>query len=113
MAFDYHFYVQHMVETAQENLQAVLEKRVPGSIRAEVHVELGSPRETIKKFCRNRNIDLIVMATQSLEGFSPLLLGSMVEAKVRKYPAPVLVIKPGKLFTPSVSRFSPTNLKFL
>lgn len=92
LGFDLQIYEQHMVESAQKNLETVMVEKVPSSIKAEVHVELGSPRETIQMFCQNSNIDLIVMATHGRQGFSHLLLGSVAEATVRQSPVPVLII---------------------
>ena len=96
LGFDFHIYEQHLVESAQENLQAVMAENVSSSIRTGVYVELGSARETIQMFCRNNNIDLIVMATHGRRGFSHLLLGSVAEATVRQSPVPVMIIPQGE-----------------
>jgi nucleotide-binding universal stress UspA family protein len=81
-----------MVEGAQKKLEEILAKKIPESIRAAAHVELGSPRETIQLFCRDNDIDLIVMATQGREGLSRFMLGSVAEATIRQSSVPVLVI---------------------
>ena len=90
--FDFPLYEQHMAESARTNLQEVLTEKVPSPIKTEVHVELGSPRETIHNFCRTNAIDLIVMATHGRGGMAHLLLGSVAEATIRQSQVPVLVI---------------------
>lgn len=90
--FDFPLYEQQMVESARNSLQATINANVPVSMRSEVHVELGTPRETIVAFCHSKEIDLIVMATHAREGFSHLWLGSVAEATIRQSPVPVLVI---------------------
>lgn len=92
LSFDVPQYEQHMVEAAQKNLEELLAQKIPKAIRAEAHVELGSPREMIQMFCRDNGIDLIVMATHGREGLSHLMLGSIAEATIRQSPVPVLVI---------------------
>lgn len=92
VGFDFPLYEQHMVGDAQKNLEDILAKKIPESIRSEAHVELGSPRESIQMFCRDNGIDLIVMATQGREGLSHLMLGSVAEATIRQSSVPVLVI---------------------
>jgi len=61
---------------------------------AFIHAVEGRPFEEICRLAREREIDLIVVATRGNTGIKHLLLGSTAERIVRYSPCPVLVVHP-------------------
>jgi len=61
---------------------------------AFIHAVEGRPFEEICRLAREREIDLIVVATRGNTGLKHLLLGSTAERIVRYSPCPVLVVHP-------------------
>ena len=70
---------------------------VPEAFREtwEVAVAVGRPAETIVRLARERNADLIVMATHGRTGLEHVVMGSVAEKVVRLAPCPVLTVKGG------------------
>jgi nucleotide-binding universal stress UspA family protein len=68
---------------------------VPEAFRGiwEVEVAVGRPADTIVRLARERNADLIVMATHGRTGLQHVVLGSVAEKVVRLAPCPVLTVK--------------------
>ena len=61
---------------------------------AFIHAIEGRPFEEVCRMARQREIDLIVVATRGNTGLKHLLLGSTAERIVRYSPCPVLVVHP-------------------
>jgi nucleotide-binding universal stress UspA family protein len=59
----------------------------------DVEIAVGRPAETIVRLARERNVDLIVMATHGRTGLGHAVLGSVAEKVVRLAPCPVLTVK--------------------
>ncbi|MFI5369354.1 MAG: universal stress protein, partial [Spirochaetia bacterium] len=51
------------------------------------------PAAEIRKFSKEENVDLIVMATHGRTGVKHALLGSVAEKVVRMAPCPVLTVR--------------------
>ena len=68
---------------------------VPEAFRAtwDVAIGVGRPADTIVRLARERNADLIVMATHGRTGLEHVVLGSVAEKVVRLAPCPVLTVK--------------------
>jgi nucleotide-binding universal stress UspA family protein len=68
---------------------------VPEAFRGtwEVEIAVGRPADTIVRLARERNVDLIVMATHGRTGLGHAVLGSVAEKVVRLAPCPVLTVK--------------------
>jgi universal stress protein A len=68
---------------------------VPPAVRGawDVAIAVGRPADTIVRIARERNVDLIVMATHGRTGLEHVVLGSVAEKVVRLAPCPVLTIK--------------------
>jgi len=68
---------------------------VPEAFREtwEVAVAVGRPADTIVRLARERDADLIVMATHGRTGLAHMVLGSVAEKVVRLAPCPVLTVK--------------------
>lgn len=54
----------------------------------------GSPFVEIIRYTREKEIDLIVLATHGQTGLVHVMLGSVAEMVVRKAPCPVLTVRP-------------------
>jgi nucleotide-binding universal stress UspA family protein len=63
-------------------------------IRLTQVVRSGHPAAEIRKFSKEENVDLIVMATHGRTGVKHALLGSVAEKVVRLSAVPVLAVKP-------------------
>lgn len=72
-----------------------LRNLVPEGVRGtwEVEIAVGRPADTIVRIARERNADLIVMATHGRTGVEHVVLGSVAEKVVRLAPCPVLTVK--------------------
>ncbi|HTY77580.1 MAG TPA: universal stress protein [Candidatus Bathyarchaeia archaeon] len=84
--------VRHdLVEEALTRLRDL----VPSSFRGEWGVEIaaGRPADAIVRLARERDVDLIVMATHGRTGLEHVLIGSVAEKVVRLAPCPVLTVK--------------------
>ena len=53
----------------------------------------GDPSTEIVRYCRDANMDLVVMGTHGRTGLERLLLGSVAEKVLRDAPCSVLVVK--------------------
>lgn len=63
-------------------------------IKTEAIHRVGTPFLEIIKVAKEKEADLIVMATHGRSGLSHILFGSVAENVVRKSPCPVLSIRP-------------------
>jgi len=81
------------LRTAAEQRLAELAGRLqaPGGVRAEVRV--GRPSWEIVALAREREADLILLATRGHSGLRHVLLGSTAEYVVRHAPCPVLTVR--------------------
>ena len=72
----------------------MLSEAVKGSkVKIETSQRLGTPYEEIVKVAKEREVDLIVIATHGYTGLKHFLLGSTAERVVRLAPCPVLVVR--------------------
>jgi len=68
-------------------------KKELAEIEVETAVRVGNPHGTIEHYAREKDIDLIVLATHGRRGFSHIFFGSNAERLVQSAPCPVLTIK--------------------
>jgi nucleotide-binding universal stress UspA family protein len=76
-----------------ESLAKIIEEQIPPEIICDSTSLHGKPWREIVSFARDQSMELIVMATHGLSGFSHALYGSTAEKIVRKAPCPVLIIR--------------------
>ena len=78
-----------------EEMLTRLRDLVPESFHGawEVEIAVGRPADAIVRLARERNVDLIVMATHGRTGLGHAVLGSVAEKVVRLAPCPVLTVK--------------------
>lgn len=76
---------------ALDRLETLLEK---GSLSSQTAIERGPPRERIRSYAAEHDIDLIAMGTHGRTGLDRWLLGSVTERVVRTSDVPVLTTRP-------------------
>ena len=86
-----------MAEEAIANSERQVEGLIPREDRANIEivpfVVRGKPSTEICRIARERETDLIVLATHGHSGLEHAVLGSTAERVVRKAPCPVLTIR--------------------
>lgn len=71
-------------------------ERPPRFWPEECHICTGRPYEEICALARERNVDLVVLASRGNTGLKRIVLGSTAERVVRFSPCPVLVVRKRK-----------------
>jgi nucleotide-binding universal stress UspA family protein len=66
-----------------------------GGARVETRVAVGEPAIVIGEVARQRDVDVVVMATHGHGGLSRVILGSVATATLRHTTAPLLLVRPG------------------
>lgn len=77
---------EKLARLGQENIEA-------NHLRAETIVVTGHPYQEITRIAKERNIDLIILATHGYTGLKHVYLGSTAERVVRHAPCPVLTVR--------------------
>jgi len=85
--------VESQEKKAWGELRAFAKSEVEASINVELMVRRGTPYVEIIKVAREKQVDLIVIATHGRNMLSHTLFGSTAERVVRKAPCPVLSVK--------------------
>lgn len=87
-------YMTQVIASAERLIQDVPKRSdYQGAVAARV-VEVGIPFIEIIRYAREKDIDMIVLATHGRTGLVHMLMGSVAEKVVRKAPCPVLTIRP-------------------
>jgi len=76
-----------------ESLEKIVKEQIPADIPCESTNLHGKPWREIVAFAKEGEMDIIVMATHGLSGFSHALYGSTAEKVVRKAHCPVLIVR--------------------
>jgi nucleotide-binding universal stress UspA family protein len=84
---------ESQTKDARTKLTQLAELEIRGKPR-EIAVEIGEPGDVILSTQKERQIDLVVMATHGRHGVARLVLGSLAERIVRLSPVPVLTVHP-------------------
>lgn len=77
-----------------ENFQSCLLSDFTQAVETQTLVEVGQAAERLIEAAKEKNADLIVMATHGRTGLSHALMGSVAEKVVRQAPCPVLTVRP-------------------
>jgi nucleotide-binding universal stress UspA family protein len=77
-----------------ENFQSCLVSDIKHAVETQTLVEVGQAAERLIAAAKEKNADLIVMATHGRTGLSHALMGSVAEKLVRQAPCPVLTVRP-------------------
>jgi nucleotide-binding universal stress UspA family protein len=78
----------------EEELSALMEKEIRNEVKASKQVRTGKAYLEIIKMAREKEVDLIIIATHGHSGVEHMLFGSTAEKVVRKAPCPVLSLRP-------------------
>ncbi len=70
-----------------------LTKRVPSQINCVTEILTGDPAKVIVNYSKKKKLDVIIMGSRGLGGFSKLLLGSVSNKVVDHVSSSVLVIR--------------------
>lgn len=102
------FYIPHlpvnelykgMEEAAEREIEKFISRKIKEGIEVENMIVSGTPFLEIIRTAREKNVDLIVIATHGRTGLEHVLFGSVAEKVVRKAPCSVYVVKqPGREF---------------
>jgi universal stress protein A len=84
--------VEEMEKQAHEKLTKLTEQ-IKKTIKVETVVRQGKPFVEIIKEAKEKDMDLIVMASHGRTGVSHMLMGSVAEKVVRKANCPVLIVR--------------------
>uniref|UniRef100_A0A831TAJ4 Universal stress protein n=1 Tax=Thermorudis peleae TaxID=1382356 RepID=A0A831TAJ4_9BACT len=85
---------QQMIDDASNYLNELAERLRAEGVRVESHVLEGLAIEQLLAFERERQPDLVVMATHGRGGLSRVIFGSVAEHVLREGNAPVMLIRP-------------------
>ena len=77
----------------EKTLEDIIREQIPASLTVTSSIVHGKSWREIITLARKGEMDLIVMATHGLSGFSHALYGSTAEKVVRKAPCPVLTVR--------------------
>lgn len=80
------------VEAAEKELAAIIE-RLGAGVSMEATVRDGHPWDTVCEVAREKQCDVIVLASHGYTGLKRMLLGSTAEQVLRHSHCPVLVVK--------------------
>lgn len=84
---------KELQENASEQLRELIATLVPATVQSYSVVDSGIPFVEITSYAREKNIDLIIVATHGKTGVEHILFGSTAEKIIRKSPCPVLVVR--------------------
>jgi len=82
-----------MVQVCRENLAKIIAEQFGNDPRIVAEVLSGDPLTCICDYARQKQIDLIVVATHGRTGLEHALIGSTAERIVQHAPCPVLTMK--------------------
>jgi nucleotide-binding universal stress UspA family protein len=82
-----------LVERSRESLADIVARLIPAEQRGKVFVEVNAPAAAILDLIRDREIDLVVMATHGLTGLKRFALGSVTERVIRRAACPIFTVK--------------------
>jgi nucleotide-binding universal stress UspA family protein len=77
----------------QKQLDEFITPELKKGIKVESIHTVGIPSEEITEMAKQKEVDLIIIATHGRSGLPHVVLGSVAEKVVRKAPCPVLTIR--------------------
>jgi nucleotide-binding universal stress UspA family protein len=81
-----------VIKQAEKDLAKLAQRQSKPDFAVKSTVKIGKPFHEIAKLARDRQADLIVIATRGRTGLKRVLLGSTAERVVRHAPCPVLTV---------------------
>jgi len=86
--------LEHEDSAMVDSFQSCLQSDIGQTVETQTLVEVGPAAEKIIEAAKEKDADLIVMATHGRTGLSHALMGSVAEKVVRQSLCPVLTIRP-------------------
>jgi len=80
-------------EEASEHLETGRATAESRGVDVTTTVEAGRPQRVIVEYAENSDVDHVVLGSNSRQGVSRLLLGTVAETVVRRSPVPVTVVR--------------------
>ncbi|MEW6196006.1 MAG: universal stress protein [Bacteroidota bacterium] len=80
-------------ERAETELKNLAQNFISSQIEVETIIKSGKPFVEINETAREKDVDLIIIATHGHTGVEHILFGSTAEKVVRKAPCPVLTLR--------------------
>jgi universal stress protein A len=85
---------EELRQKGAQELQALIEREIAGSVPATFAVRTGNPHHEILAEAEEQHVDLIIVATHGHSGVEHMLFGSTADRIVHHAPCPVLTIRP-------------------
>jgi nucleotide-binding universal stress UspA family protein len=90
--FNIPLYEKNILKDAEKLMQEAIDKRIPEGLKVNSIVKKGHAADEIVKIAREKDVDLIVIATHGRTGIKRLFFGSVAENVLRHTSRPVLMI---------------------
>lgn len=87
-------YIEVSRQAAEKAFQEMLDPKWTEKQKVVTALVQGPPFLEIIRYAREKEIDMIIMATHGRSGLAHVLMGSVAEKVVRKAPCPVLTVRP-------------------
>lgn len=84
---------EDMRKKGAEELEKLAANEIQDIVKWQTIIVMGKPFAEINRVAKEKNIDLIIIATHGHSGIEHVLFGSTAEKVVRKAPCPVLTIR--------------------
>ncbi|MDI6778999.1 MAG: universal stress protein [Bacteroidota bacterium] len=84
---------EEMRKKGTEELEKLAANEIQDIVKWQIIIEMGKPFTEINRVAKEKNVDLIIIATHGHTGIEHVLFGSTAEKVVRKAPCPVLTIR--------------------
>ncbi len=82
---------------SEEELKNLVETEIGRKVPADTVVRMGKPHQEILNEAKERNVDLIILATHGHTGVEQILFGSTAMRVVRLAKCPVMTVRPDDL----------------
>ena len=82
-----------MEKHAEDEMASLVKKDIPQGIQVETVIKRGTPFREIVETAKEKEANLIIIATHGRTGLEHAFFGSTAEKVVRKAPCPVLTVR--------------------
>jgi len=91
--FDMSDFFTRMEAETRSRLEEIASSEAARDIKIQPMIVRGTPFLEIIRVAKERDVDMVVLATHGRTGLAHVLMGSVTEKVVRKAPCPVLVVR--------------------
>lgn len=82
-----------LLDASKQAIRKLIDEHFEGDTNIVTDAMFGNPWQTICTYARDKDIDLLIVATHGRTGLSRVLIGSTAERIVQHAPCPVLTVK--------------------